>query len=428
MEPRRANRQCRDAAIGHGDSMRSEIGFRLLRDGYDALARLRESAGGADWFEARMLGRRALVVRGTEGVRTFYDPELVTRKGAIPAPMRLMLFGKGAVHGLNGRAHRQRKQMYLDVVGRESVGRLSGQVSRRVEKRMAGWDGKGSVRLFDELVQVYGAAVIAWAGIDIDDAEARAVSKDLAALVDGFGVRGTGYVRGYTARFRANRWARQQIRQARQASPGVEGTVLDRVAANRALSESVAAVELLNILRPTVAVAYFGAFSAHALERHPEWRERLAEGEPAVLRAFAHEVRRCYPFVPLLTGRLVKECRWQGGVLPRRGFMVLDVIGTNQDPGRWDRPTTFDPERFLGREPDAYEYVPQGGGDPAHGHRCPGEPLAVGILEATVRELARTDFSLASESRIVPLRRIPSLPPRGLELREVRRSWVGHPA
>jgi hypothetical protein len=58
--------------------MRSEIGVTLLRHGYDALTRLRAAAGGADWFEARMLGRRALVVRGEEGVRTFYDARLVT--------------------------------------------------------------------------------------------------------------------------------------------------------------------------------------------------------------------------------------------------------------------------------------------------------------------------------------------------------------
>jgi fatty-acid peroxygenase len=408
--------------------MRSEIGLGLWRHGYDALARLRDAAGGGDWFEARMMGRRALVVRGPEGVRTFYDPELVTRKGAIPAPLRLMLFGRGAVHGLNGRAHRERKQMYLEVVDRSSVGRLTEQVTRRLAEAMPSWDSRASVRLFEELVGVYGTSVIDWAGIEVDDPEARAVSKDLAALVDGFGIRGTGYVRGYGARFRVNRWARQQIRRARHDPPDRPRTVLNRIAANRALPDSVAAVELVNILRPTVAVAYFGAFSAHALELHPEWRERVAEGQPEVLRAFAHEVRRCYPFVPLLTGRLVSDYQWKDRRFRRRGFMVLDVIGTNEDPARWPRPTHFDPARFLGWEPDAYEYVPQGGGDPAQGHRCPGEPLAVGILEATARELARTDFTLAPESRKVPRRRIPSLPAHGVELRLSGRSRSGSSA
>jgi fatty-acid peroxygenase len=205
--------------------------------------------------------------------------------------------------------------------------------------------------LFDELVEIYGASVIDWAGVEVEESEARAVSRDLAALVDGFGIHGTGYLGGYTARFRANRWARRQIRQARQGSRRVEDTPLSKVAGNLELSDSVAAVELLNVLRPTVAVAYFGAFSAHALERHPQWRERLAEGHPAQLRAFAPEVRRCYPFVPLLTGRLVKDYVLNERLFRRRAFMVLDVIGTNQDPRHWDHATSFDPERFVGREP-----------------------------------------------------------------------------
>src|SRR3954466_6688603 len=135
--------------------MNREISIGLVRHGYGAIAKLREASGGADWFTARMLGRRALVVRGEQGVRTFYDPRLVTRKGAIPAPLRLLLFGRGAVHGLAGEAHRQRKQMYLDVVDRLSVDRLTDEVARRLLPAMADWERRGSVRLFDELVEVY---------------------------------------------------------------------------------------------------------------------------------------------------------------------------------------------------------------------------------------------------------------------------------
>jgi fatty-acid peroxygenase len=82
--------------------------------------------------------------------------------------------------------------------------------------------------------------------------------------------------------------------------------------------------------------------------------------------------------------------------------------------------STFDPARFLGYEPDAFEYVPHGGGDPAQGHRCPGEPLAVGILEETVRVLAGLDFEIAAVDDTVPLDRMPSLPPHHMKLRRVR--------
>src|SRR4051812_35302933 len=88
-----------------------ELGVLLLRDRYRALARLREAKGGADWFAARMLGRSALVTRGDHGVRTFYAPDLVPRRGAVPAPIRLVLFGPGAVHGLEGDRHARRKRI-----------------------------------------------------------------------------------------------------------------------------------------------------------------------------------------------------------------------------------------------------------------------------------------------------------------------------
>jgi fatty-acid peroxygenase len=408
--------------------MRTELTLRLLLDGYQAVGRLREAAGGQSWFPARMLGRRALVVRGVDGVRTFYDADLVTRRGAIPAPVRLLLFGPGAVHGLDGEEHTRRKELFLDAADREAAEGLAAAVAERLDTAVAGWTDRGSVRLFDELVEVYGGAVLAWGGTDVAGDEARRVSRELAAIVDGFGVRGTAYPRAWVARVRATRWARRLVRDVRKgARHAGKGTPLARVAAAE-LSHTVAAVELLNILRPTVAVAYFGAFAAHALDGHPEWKARLARGSSKDLRAFEHELRRWYPFVPVLTGRLRREYVWGGRSFPRRSFLVLDVWGTNRDPDTWADPDTFRPDRFVDREPGPFEFVPQGGGDPAHGHRCPGEPLAVGILIATVRRLASLDFDLAPGSTTVPLRRVPSLSPDGMEIRHISRATAARPS
>src|SRR3954447_21684375 len=94
----------------------SELSVRLFKDRYRALSRLRAETGGGDRFGVRMLGRPALVVRGAHGACEFYDPTLVTRRGAMPAPVRLVLFGPGAVHGLNGGEHAERKQLFLDVI------------------------------------------------------------------------------------------------------------------------------------------------------------------------------------------------------------------------------------------------------------------------------------------------------------------------
>jgi fatty-acid peroxygenase len=179
----------------------------------------------------------------------------------------------------------------------------------------------------------------------------------------------------------------------------------------------VAGVELLNVLRPTVAVAWPGAFLALALAEHLQWRRVLREdatGERAI--AFGHEVRRTCPFVPALAGRITRETELDGVSLHEGDRLVLDVPGTNQDPGWWDDAHRFRPERFADVMPDPFAFVPQGGGDTRTGHRCPGEPLTVRMLAQTARVLAGLDFEVLGDTSYDPTR-IPTLPGRGLTIR-----------
>ena len=69
--------------------------------------------------------------------------------------------------------------------------------------------------------------------------------------------------------------------------------------------------------------------------------------------------------------------------------VLLDLYGTNHDSRYWDDPERFDPERFLGEEPQRFALVPQGGGDPAVHHRCPGEPIATRLMIVALDQLVR---------------------------------------
>jgi fatty-acid peroxygenase len=88
--------------------------------------------------------------------------------------------------------------------------------------------------------------------------------------------------------------------------------------------------------------------------------------------------------------------------------VLLDLWGHNHDEQLWGDPYTFRPERFLGHDIGAFELVPQGAGDPATNHRCPGEPWTVAILRtlAVVLGLRGTgagpDHLVASGSRAIP--------------------------
>ncbi|HEX5018943.1 MAG TPA: cytochrome P450 [Actinomycetes bacterium] len=380
-----------------------DLAWRLVRDRYRAFDRLRLERGQSDggesgWVTTRMLGRPAVVVSGAEGVRTFYDERLVTRKRALPAPVRLVLFGPQTIHRLEGLDHRWRKHLMVDLVTGPEIDSLTELVARGLDDALNHWTRQEDVDLFDELVRIYGRAVIEWVGSGASLDEADRISGEMAAILDGFGVGATPYPRAVVGRIRAERWALRVIRDVRAGRrTAAGGSVVDALASQRAdqLSDVAAATELVNIMRPVIAVAYFGVFAAHALHEHPEWRDMVASGDERYLRAFEHEVRRWYPFAPLLGGRLKHEFEAGDTTLSPGSWIILDIRATNLDEGEWQDADRFDPARFLDREPSAYNFVPQGGGDTMQGHRCPGEPITIGVLQATLQRLAGVDYDVA---------------------------------
>lgn len=194
-------------------------------------------------------------------------------------------------------------------------------------------------------------------------------------------------------------------------------TALDAIAAyrdtdGRLLPPEVAGVELLNVLRPTVAVARFVVFAAMALHGNPQWRDRLAaDDDPGLMEAFVQEVRRFYPFFPLVAARAARDFEWRGHHFPKGRRVLLDLHGTDHDPRLWERPEQFRPERFMGVKPDAYSLIPQGGGDHYEGHRCAGEWITKDVMKTSVTALTRwMGYSVpAQDLRIRPWR-APAVP------------------
>ena len=400
----------------------ADVAWRLCREGYAALPRLWDAdprAGAEDAMRARVFGRRCLVVRGRRGARLFYDEHVVAREDAVPRPLAGLLFGRGAVHGLDDEEHRRRKAMFLAALCPDRVAVLTGLVDGRLAHAVRRWPDRGELSLLDELVRCYGAAALDWAGIGVRrPAEAARISGWLAAIVAGFGFTPVPYLRGWAARWRADAWAEGIVRRIRAGMlVAPAGTVLDEVAHDEAWAElppRVAAVELLNLLRPTVAVAWLGTFAGWELVRHPEYGAALADPDQGSARwAFVQEVRRLSPFVPALLGRVRRESTWQSHRLAVGDAVLLDVPGTDRHSD-WGDPDRFRPERFTEGEVGAVEMVPQGGGDVRTGHRCPGEELTSLLLERTVEHLAAVPFRVSSGPP--DLRRVPTLPRHGLRL------------
>ncbi|WP_405085649.1 cytochrome P450 [Microbispora sp. NBC_01389] len=390
----------------------------LLLEGYAWLpARWREAQG--EMIRTRLLGQRAVVLRGPDAVRFFYDDNHVQRAPALPEPIKSTLFGHGAVHSLDQAAHRARKAMFMGLMTPESVASLVRETTAAWDEAVAAWPGRGEVVLFDEAARVLTTGVCRWAGIPLGEEEAGPLAADLVAMVDGFGSPGARHWRARGARARREAWLAEIVEQVRRGGSRVPPTsaptsALGVVAAHQEpdgepLAPRLAAVELLNLVRPTVAVAWFLTFAAHAMHHWPVTRVRLNDDlDGTYAEAFAHEVRRFYPFVPFVAGKAVKDLTWKGEPILADWLVLLDVWGQNHDPALWPNPCSFDPRRFVGREIGPYDLIPQGGGDPAAGHRCPGEPVAVGLLEALAPRLAGLDHTLPPQDLTVSPYRIPA--------------------
>ncbi|MDN4160413.1 cytochrome P450 [Nocardioides abyssi] len=395
-----------------------DLSLRLLRHGYDAVAADRAAHGvppDAGAHATRLVGRRAVVVRSEAGVRFFYDESAAERKGVVPPPLGWLLFGRGALHGLDGDPHRDRKRVMVDVLSADGLGPMVARVTDELEAATTGWPGR-EVTVHPTLVSAYGRAVLRWAGLDVDDERADMLARRLAQQVDGFGFAGPAYARGWASRLWWDRWASRLVGDLRSGRAGVpDDAPAMRLVRGIDGDDRTAAVELGNVLRPTIAVSWLGTFAALRLAGLPQWRERLADpGEELARMAFAQEVRRTTPFAPVLAARATRPATLDGVRVRRGDRLVLDIMGVDHDPARWEAPHEFRPERFLTHAPGAYDLVPQGGGHPA-GHRCPGESLTLRVLEATLRVLATVPYDVVDPG--VDLTRMPTTPRDGLRIR-----------
>lgn len=402
-----------------------DLTVAFLREGYEAISRRCRQLG-TDAFATRLAGVPVVCMRGEAAARLFYGGGNFTRRGALPPNVQLLLQGKGSVQALDGEAHRWRKRMFLELLGAERVRALGDRVEACWRAAIPGWSRAGRIVLHDEVRGVLTRAVLDWAGLPGgEDVAAR--TRELAAMVDQAGSLGPGALVGLYLRRRADRWARSLVGRVRSGQvPVADGTPLHVVATHRdeegtLLSLPAAGNELLNLLRPVVAVSRFLVFAALALHEHPSSRDALRDGDDAAFERFAQEVRRLYPFFPAVPGRALRPLDLAGRRIEEGALVLFDLYGTNHDERLWLDPRAFRPERFVERPPGAFDLVPQGAGDPATDHRCPGDPVSIELVKRVTRLLLGSiDYAVPKQDLRVRLSRLPALPESGVILADVQ--------
>ncbi|MGR6321566.1 cytochrome P450 [Micromonospora soli] len=413
------------SAIPTDRSPESTLAF--LRAGYRFIAD-RCDRHGSDIFQTRLLLEPTICLRGRPAAELFYDDDRFVRRGAMPMRGQRTLTGVGGVQGLDDAAHRTRKAMLMSIMTPAGIRQLGQLFDDEWRARIAVWAESGPVALYDEIARILTRAVHAWAGVPLAAEDVARRTAELHAMIEAPAAVGPRHWRGRLARRHAEHWAGDLIGRARAgALPAPEGSALRVIAEHRdergqLLPRRIAAVELLNMLRPTVAVDRFVVFAALALHDHPAWRERV-RGDDTATEHFVQEVRRYYPFFPVAAARVRRSFEWRGYPFPQGRRVLLDLYATNHHPELWPEPERFRPERFAGWSGDPLSLVPQGGGDHYTGHRCAGEWITIELMKRAVTNLTTAmSYRVPPQDLALDLTRLPTLPPGGLLIDGVRRA------
>lgn len=409
--------------IPQDEAADSSLAFRS--EGYGFIGRRCRKLK-TDIFRARLLGRPMYFVRGADAARMFYEPGRFTRRGALPKGTLHLLQDEGSVATLDGADHRDRKAMFMAMMTPEHLAAMAAMAGKELAARFSAWEGMDEVGLHGEFRLVICRAVCRWAGLDLSEEEIATLVDELGQMIDNAGSLGPSNWLARARRWHSEAIMRKVVDDIRQHRIPVPETAAASVIAlhrgpdGRRMSLDAAAAELINILRPTVAVARFMTFAAVALYQYPEACDGVG-CDDARTEAFVQEVRRYYPFFPVVSGIALEPFSWRGHAFEAGDQFVLDLYGTDHDERIWEDEADFRPERFAGRQPDAAGFIPQGGGDYYENHRCAGEWLTVAVMKEMIGRLVRdVAYDVPQQDLSIDLARMPALPASGFLVTGVR--------
>ena len=401
--------------------------LKLLKEGYEFIINRRQSMS-SNVFQTRLLGQKAVCLTGSEAAKLFYDETRFRRADSAPLPVKKTLFGQGGVQGLDDEEHRHRKCMFMQLGTPEATQEIRHLTKKHWERALEGWQARDEILLYEESKKILTRMICEWAGVPLDDEEVDKRADQLSELFESPARANLGHFKGWVARSEAETWISDLVGKVRNDDLNVDK---DRALykfswhedrEGELLAEKVVAVEILNVLRPTVANAVWINFLVLAVHNYPQKAEGLRRGQEDHLQWFVQEVRRYYPFFPFAAARVRKDFTWKNYEFEEGTLTLLDLYGTNRHPNDWREPEVFAPERFADWDGNLYNFIPQGGGEYKTGHRCAGEWITLAVLTETLDFLINTaSYTLPQQDLSFSLSDIPSRPKSGIRMTNLRR-------
>jgi cytochrome P450 len=135
------------------------------------------------------------------------------------------------------------------------------------------------------------------------------------------------------------------------------------------------------------------AWTIERLRRHPALLQRLADDDGELRQAVIWEVQRTRPvveFTARVTDTRIRLGEW---VIPAGTAIIASFGLSHRSEANFPAAATFDPDRFVGANPDNYTWIPYGGGI----RRCIGAAFANMEMTVTLRTLLQ-DFTFGTTS------------------------------
>ncbi len=384
-----------------------------------SVGRLRRRYGDAYTVDLPVIGR-TVVVSSPELVKAAYTAKpAVLHAGKNPLGS---LLGPGSLFSMDEDRHMEERRQLLPPFHGDRMRSYDRLIEEEALRAMAGWPGETefpSIATFQTItLRVILRAVFGAEGAEL--AELERLLPPMTAL-------GQRLVTAPLLRRDLGPWSPgRRYASMRRHYDDLVGALIEKRLEDPQLGERIdilatmltplretaadinrdeLADELLTLLvagHETTASAL--AWTVERLRRHPHVLARLeqevVDGGSTLRAAVILEVLRLRPVIGA-TGRTVMEPFQLGEWLLAPGTRVVTEISLTQRDERFHRNAhSFDPDRFVGRKPDTYAWIPFGGGV----RRCVGAAFAQFEMDVVLRtllsrfELQPTDASGERES------------------------------
>lgn len=394
----------------------------LYDAGYEVLEELRSEVD-APVVKASLLNQEIIAIHGPDAAKKFYDADNFKREKAMPTPILKTLQGEGGVQTLDGKEHYKRKSVFMDLMTPDRMEDYRKILEETLTQELDAQTGQ--FELYHLTKNVLFKAICKWAGINLGQYSEKEIDELADTQVDMF--EGTvnsvsDHLQGIEGRKKAEKWAQELLSEARNNPvPGKENVALYAFAeatdvdGNR-LPLNIAAVDFLNIIRPTVAITVWVDLMGDALFGPNNVYKELKQNFDHLQDSFIQEMRRYYPFFPMVPAISKRDIDVDGYLVPEGSWVVLDLYGTNHDSRSINNSDSFIIDRYVGRTKqisydEEYEMIAQGGGDFRAMHRCAGEWITLHTLRVFSDKLVNDyKFSIPEQNWDVPMNKFPTFP------------------